>query len=111
WANQRMAITVLQNRESPFHHDPKSIPQGYNVFLSISSYGEAILELSTLGIQFRNTPGLVVLYSGSFLRHGVSITDDGERIGYVFHMRPSIFNYTSIPSPPWAMYHSLHSTT
>ncbi|KAF8841144.1 hypothetical protein BDN67DRAFT_902064 [Paxillus ammoniavirescens] len=50
WPSVFTAITVLQNRESPFHHDPKSMPQGHDIFLSISSYGEAILELSTLGI-------------------------------------------------------------
>ncbi|KIK73414.1 hypothetical protein PAXRUDRAFT_178495, partial [Paxillus rubicundulus Ve08.2h10] len=108
WPSVFTAITFLQNRESPFHRDPKSIPQGYDVFLSIGSYGEAILELSTLGIRFRNTPGPVVLCSGSFLRQGMSIADDGKRIGYVFHMHPSIFDYALIPQPPWAMYNSLH---
>ncbi|KAF9218814.1 hypothetical protein BS17DRAFT_686582, partial [Gyrodon lividus] len=72
WPSVFTTITIVQNRETPLHQDPKSMPRGYNVFLSISSYEEAILELPTLGIQFCYTPGSAVLCSRLLMRHGVS---------------------------------------
>ncbi|KAF9226531.1 hypothetical protein BS17DRAFT_696827, partial [Gyrodon lividus] len=104
WPLVFTAITIVQNREMPLHRDPKSMPRGYNVFLSIGSYEEAILALPTLGIQSCYTPGSVLLCSGLLMRHGVSIAEHRKRISYVLYMRPSIFDYVLVPQPPQAIY-------
>ncbi|KAF9223020.1 hypothetical protein BS17DRAFT_706972, partial [Gyrodon lividus] len=52
WPLVFTAIMIVQNTETLLHQDPKSMPQGYNVFLSIGSYEEAILEFPILLAQW-----------------------------------------------------------
>ncbi|KIJ05025.1 hypothetical protein PAXINDRAFT_93994, partial [Paxillus involutus ATCC 200175] len=107
WPTVFTAISVVHNRETPFHRDSKSAPQWYDLFLSIGSYTDAILELPSLGIRARYMPGTAALFSGLLLRHGVSAVDRGDRIGYVFYMRPSVFHFASISVGKWVEYSSL----
>jgi hypothetical protein len=79
-------------------------PQWYDLFLSVGSYTNAILELPALGIRARYMPGTAALFSGLLLRHGVSAVDQGDRIGYVFYMRPSVFHFASISLGKWVEY-------
>ncbi|KIJ69562.1 hypothetical protein HYDPIDRAFT_79726 [Hydnomerulius pinastri MD-312] len=107
WPTLFTAISVVYNRETPFHRDSKSAPQWYDLFLSIGSYTNAILELPTLGIHACYMPGTAALFSGLLLRHGVSPVDQGDRIGYVFYMRPSVFHFASISLGKWVKYSTL----
>jgi hypothetical protein len=107
WPTVFTAISVVHNRETPFHRDSKSAPQWYDLFLSVGSYTDAILELPSLGIRARYMPGTAALFSGLLLRHGVSAVDRGDRIGYVFYMRPSVFHFASISVGKWVEYSSL----
>ncbi|KAF8834827.1 hypothetical protein BDN67DRAFT_914124, partial [Paxillus ammoniavirescens] len=104
WPTVFTAISVVHNRETPFHHDSKSAPQWYDLFLSVSSYTDAILELLVLGIHARYMPGTAALFSGLLLRHGVSAVDQGDHIGYVFYMQPSMFHFASISPGKWVEY-------
>ncbi|KIK72740.1 hypothetical protein PAXRUDRAFT_180002, partial [Paxillus rubicundulus Ve08.2h10] len=104
WPMVFTTISVVHNRETPFHCDSKSVPQWYDLFLSIGSYTDTILELLALGIHARYMPGTAALFSGLLLRHGVSAVDQGDRIGYVFYMRPSVFHFTSISLGKWVEY-------
>ncbi|KIJ63239.1 hypothetical protein HYDPIDRAFT_92670 [Hydnomerulius pinastri MD-312] len=107
WPTLFTAISVMYNRETPFHRDSKSAPQWYDLFLSVSSYTDAILELPTLGIRAHYMPGTATLFSGLLLRHGVSPVNQGDCIGYVFYMRPSVFHFASISLGKWVKYSSL----
>ncbi|KIK90376.1 hypothetical protein PAXRUDRAFT_152003, partial [Paxillus rubicundulus Ve08.2h10] len=101
WPTVFTAISVVHNRETPFHPDSKSAPQWYDLFLSIGSYTDAILELPVLGIHARYMPGTATLFSGLLLRHGVSTVDQGDHIGYGFYMQPSVFHFASISLGKW----------
>ncbi|KIJ63885.1 hypothetical protein HYDPIDRAFT_91813 [Hydnomerulius pinastri MD-312] len=107
WPTLFTAISVVYNRETPFHRDSKLVPQWYDLFLSVGSYTDAVLELPTLGIHAHYMPGTAALFSGLLLRHGVSPVDQGDRIGYVFYMRPSMFHFASISLGKWVKYSSL----
>ncbi|KIJ05706.1 hypothetical protein PAXINDRAFT_93088, partial [Paxillus involutus ATCC 200175] len=107
WLTVFTTISVMHNRETPFHRDSKLAPQWYDLFLSVGSYTNAILELPSLGIRARYMPGTAALFSGLLLRHGVSAVDRGDRIGYVFYMRPSVFHFASISVGKWVEYSSL----
>ncbi|KIK75297.1 hypothetical protein PAXRUDRAFT_173230, partial [Paxillus rubicundulus Ve08.2h10] len=104
WPTVFTAIPVIYNRETPFHCDAKSAPQWYDLFLSVGSYTNAILELPALGIHAHYMPGTAALFSGLLLRHGVSTVDQGDRISYVFYMRPSVFHFASISLGKWVEY-------
>ncbi|KIJ61377.1 hypothetical protein HYDPIDRAFT_70097, partial [Hydnomerulius pinastri MD-312] len=86
WPTLFTTISVVYHRETPFHHDSKSVLQWYDLLLSIGSYTDAILELPTLGICACYMPGTAALFSRLLLRHGVSPVDQGDHIGYVFYM-------------------------
>ncbi|KIJ08074.1 hypothetical protein PAXINDRAFT_89398, partial [Paxillus involutus ATCC 200175] len=75
WPTVFTTISVMHNRETPFHHDSKLVPQWYNLFLSIGLYTNAILELPSLGIRARYMPGMAALFSRLLLRHGMSAVD------------------------------------
>ncbi|KIK76537.1 hypothetical protein PAXRUDRAFT_18134 [Paxillus rubicundulus Ve08.2h10] len=104
WPTVFTAISFMHNRETPFHCDSKSAPQWYDLFLSIGSYTNAILELPALSIRARYMPGTAALFSGLLLRHGVSTVNQGDHIGYVFYMRPSVFHFTSTSLGKWVEY-------
>ncbi|KAF8834620.1 hypothetical protein BDN67DRAFT_914598, partial [Paxillus ammoniavirescens] len=104
WPTVFTAISVVHNREIAFHCDSKSAPQWYDFFLSVGSYTDTILELPALGIRARYMPGTAALFSGLLLRHGVSAVDQGDCIGYVFYMCPSVFHFTSTSLGKWVEY-------
>ncbi|KIK78052.1 hypothetical protein PAXRUDRAFT_165031, partial [Paxillus rubicundulus Ve08.2h10] len=104
WPMVFSAISVMHNRETPFHCDSKSAPQWYDLFLSIGSYTDTILELRMLSICACYMPGTAALFSGLLLRHGVSAVDKGDHIGYVFYMQPSMLHFASISLGKWVEY-------
>ncbi|KAF8836298.1 hypothetical protein BDN67DRAFT_911476, partial [Paxillus ammoniavirescens] len=104
WPTVFTAISIVQNRETPFHRDSKLAPQWYDLFLSIGSYTDAILELPALGIRACYMPGTAALFSGLLLRHGVSAVNQRDHIGYIFYMHPSVFHFTSISLGKWVEY-------
>ncbi|KAF8834443.1 hypothetical protein BDN67DRAFT_914994, partial [Paxillus ammoniavirescens] len=104
WPTVFTAISVVHNRETPFHYDSKSAPQWYDLFLSIGSYTNAILELPVLGIHACYMPGTATLFSGLLLRHGVSAVEQGDCIGYIFYMHPSVFHFALISLGKWMEY-------
>ncbi|KIK73634.1 hypothetical protein PAXRUDRAFT_177916, partial [Paxillus rubicundulus Ve08.2h10] len=104
WPTVFTAISVVHIRETPFHHDSKLAPQWYDLFLSVGSYTNAILELLVLSIRACYMPGTAALFSGLLLRHGVSAVNQGDHIGYVFYMWQSVFHFTSISLGKWVEY-------
>ncbi|KIJ08831.1 hypothetical protein PAXINDRAFT_88306, partial [Paxillus involutus ATCC 200175] len=107
WLTVFTTISVMHNKETPFHRDSKLAPQWYNLFLSVGSYTDAILELPALGICAHYMPGTAALFSGLLLRHAVSAVNQGDCIGYVFYMHPSVFHFASISVGKWVEYSSL----
>ncbi|KAF8835731.1 hypothetical protein BDN67DRAFT_912481, partial [Paxillus ammoniavirescens] len=104
WLTVFTAISVMHNRETPFHCDSKSAPQWYDLFLSVGSYTDVILELPALGIRAHYMPGTATLFSGLLLRDGMGAVDQGDHIGYVFYMCPSVFHFASISLGKWVEY-------
>ncbi|KIJ11611.1 hypothetical protein PAXINDRAFT_84252, partial [Paxillus involutus ATCC 200175] len=75
WPTVFTAISVVHNRETHFHRNSKLASQWYNLFLSIGLYTNAILELPALSICACYMPGMVALFSGLLLRHGMSAVE------------------------------------
>ncbi|KIO09185.1 hypothetical protein M404DRAFT_132845, partial [Pisolithus tinctorius Marx 270] len=60
------------HRTTPFHQDPHSRSNWYDMLVMVSDYEDCVLDIPTLGLQFLYNPGTVVAFSGQLLRHGVS---------------------------------------
>ncbi|KAG1901136.1 uncharacterized protein F5891DRAFT_1187832 [Suillus fuscotomentosus] len=106
WASIYTGVTVMCNRLSPYHKDPKCPPEGFNILTSIRSYRQAMMHLINLGIDIAYDPGVMVGYSGRLVRHGVRV-DEGDRIIWAWFVRDSIHNYTRTPRPEYAKYSPL----
>lgn len=103
WYTVFTAITLIKNRESPLHRDPKTNIRWFDLMLSVGDYEEAILELSTFGLRFLYNSGSVCFLSGKLVRHGVSAAHGG-RICYVYYMRESMHEVYSASQTNWIEY-------
>lgn len=103
WYSVFTAMTLITNRESPLHRDPKTNIRWFDLMLSVGDYEEAVLELSTFGIRFLYNSGSVCFLSGKLVRHGVSAAN-GTRICYVYYMRESMHKFYSVKLTKWVEY-------
>ena len=103
WHSVFTAITLITNRESLLHRDPKTNIRWYDLMLTVGDYNKAILELSTFGLRLLYNPGSICFISGKLVRHGVSLTKD-TRICYVYYMRKSMHNFYLLSSAKWVEY-------
>ncbi|KAG1806163.1 hypothetical protein EV424DRAFT_1329844 [Suillus variegatus] len=63
WAFIYTGVTVMCNKFSPYHQDPKCPPEGFNILTSIRSYRKDMMHLINLGINIAYDPGIMVGYS------------------------------------------------
>ncbi|KAG1743977.1 uncharacterized protein EDB91DRAFT_1246861 [Suillus paluster] len=103
WASVYTSATVMCNRQSPDHRDPKCPPEAFNILICIGSYPHAIMQLTNLGIELVYNPGVMVSYSSRLVRHGIRI-DEGDRMVWAWFLRDSMHNYARTPHPDYATY-------
>jgi hypothetical protein len=106
WHSVFTVITLITNRESPLHRDPKTNICWYDLMLTVGDYDEAILELSTFGLRLLYNPGSICFISGKLVHHGVSSTQ-GRRICYVYYMRESMHDFYSLSPVTWVKYNNV----
>ena len=103
WHSIFMAITLITNRESPLHRDPKTNISWYDLTLTIGKYDEVILELSTFGVRLLYNSGSICFISRKLIHHSISSTN-GRRICYVYYMRESMHKFYSLSLARWVKY-------
>ena len=100
WPSAQTAISIISNRETPFHRDEKGRMQWYDLLASIGMYTKAPLYLSPLNIRFDNTPGTVCAFSGMALRHGVRKCAE-SRISIASYLRDDVREGEKIAAADW----------
>ena len=108
WPSAQTAISIISNRETPFHRDEKGRMQWYDLLSSIGQYTKAPLYLSPLNIRFDNTPGSVCAFSGMALRHGVRKCAE-SRISIASYLRDDVREGEKIAAADW-MTQSVYSS-
>ncbi|KIO12078.1 hypothetical protein M404DRAFT_109593, partial [Pisolithus tinctorius Marx 270] len=93
-------VSVISNRTTPFHRDPHSWSDWYDMLVTVGDYEDCVLDIPTLGLQFLYNPSTVVAFSGWLLRHGVSSVG-GNRCCFAYYMRDNIHNWIGIPHGDW----------
>ncbi|KAG1888825.1 hypothetical protein F4604DRAFT_1502486, partial [Suillus subluteus] len=78
WASVFTALSIMCNRHSPFHRDPLSRSQWFDVMTSIGNYGGARMKMPNIGIEIVYDSGAMAAGSGRIIRHGVDVVD-GDR--------------------------------
>ncbi|KIN94699.1 hypothetical protein M404DRAFT_167622, partial [Pisolithus tinctorius Marx 270] len=100
WPSVFTNVSVISNRTTPFHRDPHSRSDWYDMLVTVGDYEDCVLDIPTLGLQFLYNPGTVVAFSGRLLRHGVSSVG-GNRCCFAYYMRDNIHNWIGIPCGDW----------
>ncbi|KAG2057283.1 hypothetical protein BDR06DRAFT_878268 [Suillus hirtellus] len=103
WASAYSGASIVCNRQSPGHRDPKCPPEGFDILTCIGSYKHAVMNLTNLGIDLLYNLGVMVSYSGRLVRHSVWV-EDGDRIVWAWFMRDSVHNYAGTPHTEFAKY-------
>jgi hypothetical protein len=102
WASVFNALSIISNRESPFHRDPLSRLQWFDILTSTGTYENATVSLPNLGIEMKYAPGVMLGISGKLVRHGVHRVE-GARICWAWYMRESVHRYTQTPRGEWSV--------
>lgn len=103
WASVYTGASIMCNRQSPDHRDPKCPPEAFDILTCIGNYQHAVMKLTNLGIELAYDPGVMVSYSGRLVRHGIKVKD-GDRIVWAWFLRDSVHNYARTPRPDYARY-------
>jgi hypothetical protein len=102
WASVFNALSIISNRESPFHRDPLLRLQWFDILTSTGTYENATVSLPSLGIEMKYAPGVMLGILGKFVRHGVHRVQ-GTRICWAWYMRESVHRYTHTPRGEWSV--------
>lgn len=106
WASVYTGATVMCNRNSPDHRDPKCPPEAFDILTCIGNYHHGVMQLTNLGIDLLYNPGVMVSYSGRLVRHGINVAE-GDRIVWAWFLRDSVHNYARTPRPDYARYNPI----
>lgn len=101
WASVFTAVSIISNRETPFHRDTRGLQCGMDLLTTVGPYSFARLVLPSLKLQMNYSSGSVVGLLGKLVRHGVSHAD-GPRVCYAWYVRESIFKYVNAQEVDWA---------
>ncbi|KAG2744594.1 hypothetical protein P692DRAFT_20743962 [Suillus brevipes Sb2] len=88
WASVYTGATVMCNRNSPDHRDPKCPPEAFDILTCIGNYHHGVMQLTNLDINLLYNPGVMVSYSGRLVRHGINVAE-GDRIVWAWFLRDS----------------------
>ena len=89
WPSVFTAMSIISNRETPFHRDSQSRMCWYDILTSVGPYNDAPVYLSPFGIRISNTPGTICAFSGMALRHAVRYTAQ-PRISIASYLRENV---------------------
>jgi hypothetical protein len=113
WASVFNVATIICNRSTPPHRDPKCPPEALDVMMTVGNYGPAVMDLPNLGIRLGYDSGTMVATSCRIVRHGVDV-DRGDRVMWAWYMRDTVHNFVDIPRPQHPrdvrFVHSCHSS-
>lgn len=98
WASVFNVATIICNRATPPHRDPKCPPQDLDLMMSVGDYGPALMDLPTLGIRLGYDSGTMVATCCRSVRHAVDV-DHGDRVMWAWYMRDSVHNFVDIQRP------------
>jgi len=101
WASVFNVATVMCNRITQPHRDPRCPPEAFDIMTSIGPYGPAWMDISNFGIRLAYNSGTMVATCCRIARHAVDV-NSGDRIMWAWYMRDTVHNFADVPRPPYA---------
>ncbi|KAG1892839.1 uncharacterized protein F5891DRAFT_986360 [Suillus fuscotomentosus] len=103
WASVFNVVSVICNRRSPPHRDPKCRPEAFYIMTTAGIYHPVIMDFMNLGIKFLYDSGSMLASSCRLVRHHMHV-EQGSRIVTAWYMRDSIHNFVGTPRTDYAKY-------
>ena len=103
WASVFNVASIMCNRRSPPHRDPKCRPEAFDIMTSIGAYLPAIMNLKNFGIKLTYDSCVMVGFSCRLVVHEMYV-ESGDRIVWAWFMRDSLHNFVATPRPDFARY-------
>ncbi|KAG1851279.1 hypothetical protein C8R48DRAFT_542623, partial [Suillus tomentosus] len=89
WASVFNVVSVICNRRSPPHRDPKCRPEAFDIMTTAGIYHPVIMDFMNLGIKFLYDSGSMLASSCRLVRHHIHV-EQGSWIVTAWYMRDSI---------------------
>lgn len=89
WPSPFTAISLIVNRETPIHRDPKGGKFLFDAVLTLGNYKRGRFEIPGVGMRVRYDPGTMVLLASHTLAHGASMVD-ADRYCIASFFRPHV---------------------
>jgi hypothetical protein len=106
WASVFNVATIMCNRRSPPHRDPKCRPEAFDIMTSIGVYVPAVMNLKNFSIKLKYNSCVMVAFSCRLVVHEMYV-ESGDRIVSAWFMRDSVHNYVGTPRSDFARYDQL----
>ncbi|KJA15668.1 hypothetical protein HYPSUDRAFT_148770, partial [Hypholoma sublateritium FD-334 SS-4] len=91
WSAPFNVVTVISNRETPFHRDNGADHTCFDILLALGEYQNGRLEFPGLGLRLKYDSGTVAAFSGRILQHGA--TCGGNRACVVYHSKAKVMKH------------------
>ena len=102
WASGFTGLSIISQRESPFHRDGQSPAGMFDLLATIGRTFDPDIraELPGIGIRFHYNPGTLLSVLSKSVRHGVSMSTQ-ERYCFAFFMRERVLRQLGYQKHPW----------
>jgi hypothetical protein len=99
WTSPSLAMSLMSNRDSPYHHDNGGSYASMDMLVSVGNYKEGKFQAPGLGMEFSYSSGTVITVAGRVIRHGA--TTDAERLCMSLYQKENIFLALDVSEPDW----------
>jgi hypothetical protein len=100
WTSVFNGVSVISNRTTPAHRDGSSLPEWYDLLVTVGNYENCHMELPGIGVSLEYGPGTMLGFSGMTLEHEVT-SFKGDRVCYAYFMRDTIHEWAKVPPALW----------
>ncbi|KAG2117012.1 uncharacterized protein F5147DRAFT_566956, partial [Suillus discolor] len=103
WTSVFNVVSVICNRRSSPHRDPKCRPEAFDIMTTAGIYHPVMMDFMNLGIKFLYDSGSMLASSCRLVRHHMHV-EEGSWIVTAWYMRDSIHNFVGTPRTDYAKY-------
>ncbi|KAI0067148.1 hypothetical protein BV25DRAFT_1776593, partial [Artomyces pyxidatus] len=94
-------ISLIHNRQTPWHQDECGRMAGIDALLTLGNYTNGTFKLPILRVSLQYNPGTLVLVAGRTFAHEVGEwAPGGNRLCLVHFTHDDVLNEFDIPHPP-----------
>lgn len=99
WTSPFTALSVIINRETPYHRDNGSCHAWMDILLTVGDYQDGRIEFPGLGFRLKYDSGTLVALTGRLVRHGANFR--GHRACIAYYMRQNVSEAVGAGTPSW----------